>query len=164
MERRSTILLIEDNPADVLLFQRALRVGQQDYDVHIAKSGQEAIDYLQLAGQGGEASQFPVPKFIIMDNSLPGITSSEFLRWISAHPIYGVVPTVVLAGSNAPSDVKLAFELGVHGYFVKPASPNKLEELMKMIFHYWAESSVPPVKEFRVTAPGEQPVLKTSRE
>ena len=66
-----------------------------------------------------------------------------------------------MAGSNAPSDVKLAFELGVHGYFVKPTGRSKLEELMKMIFHYWAESSVPPVKEFRVTAPGEQPVLKT---
>jgi CheY-like chemotaxis protein len=162
MEPRSTILLIEDNPDDVLLFQRALRAGQQDYDVHVATSGQEAIDYLQRAGQGGDVQQFPVPKFIIMDNALPVITASEFLRWISAHPIYGVVPTVVLAGSNAPSDVKLAFELGVHSYFVKPTSSSKLEELMKMIFHYWAESSVPPVKEFRVTAPGEQPVLKTS--
>ena len=164
MEPRSTILLIEDNPDDVLLFRRALRVGHQDYDVHVAASGQEAIDYLQRAGQGGEESRFPVPKFIVMDNTLPVITSAEFLRWISAHPIYRVVPTVVLAGSDAPTDVKLAFELGVHGYFVKPTSASKLEELMKMIFHYWAESSVPPVKEFRVTAPGEQPVLKTSGE
>lgn len=163
MERRSTILLIEDNPDDVLLFHRALRVGQQDYDVHVAKNGQEAIDYLERAGHGGEAEHFPVPKFIILDNSLPVVTASEFLRWISAHPIYAVVPTVVLAGSNAPSEVKLAFELGVHGYFVKPTNSKKLEDLMKMIFHYWAESSVPPVKEFRVTAPGEQPVLKTSR-
>jgi CheY-like chemotaxis protein len=163
MEQRSTILLIEDNPDDVFLFQRALRAGRQDYDVHVAESGEKAIDYLQRAGQGGAPSRFPVPKFIIMDNSLPGITSSGFLRWISAHPIYGVVPTVVLAGSNAPSDVQLAFELGVHGYFVKPTGKGELEELMKMIFHYWAESSVPPVKEFQMTAPGEKPVLKTSR-
>lgn len=147
-----------------MLFQRALRVGRQNYDVHVAISGQKEIDYLQRAGQGGEQSQFPVPRFIVKDNSLPVVTSSEFLRWISAHPIYGVVPTVVLAGSNAPSDVKLAFELGVHGYFVKPTSPSKLEELMKMTFQYWAESSVPTVKEFRITRPGEQPVLKASGE
>ena len=68
------------------------------------------------------------------------------------------------AATTTTSEVKLAFHLGVHGYFVKPTGQGKLEELMKMIFHYWAESSVPPVKEFRVTAPGEQPVLKTSRE
>lgn len=160
MERRSTILLIEDNPDDVFLFQRALRAGRQDYDTRVVETCKQAIDYLERACQGGEVTHFPVPKFIILDNSLPFASGLDFLRWISAHPVYGVVPTVILTGSNAPSDVKLAFELGVHGYFVKPVG-SKLEELIKMIFHYWAESSVPPVKEFHATAQGEQPVLKT---
>ena len=80
MERRSTILLVEDNPDDVFLFERALREGRQDYDVHVVESGQKAIDYLQRAGQGGEVQQFPVPKFIILDNTLPVITASDFLR------------------------------------------------------------------------------------
>jgi CheY-like chemotaxis protein len=163
VERRSTILLIEDSPDDAFLFQRALREGGQDYDVQVVETGQQAIEYLQSAGQGGEVTQFPVPKFIILDNNLPVVSGPDFLRWISAHPIYGVVPTVILAGSSSPTEVKLAFELGVHGYFVKPTGRKKLEELMKMIFHYWAESNVPPVKEFKLTAPGEQAILKTDR-
>lgn len=160
MEQRSTILLIEDNPDDVFLFQRALREVRLDFDVHVEESAQKAIDYLQRAGQGGEVLQFPVPKFILLDNNLPGVAGSDFLRWISAHPIYGVVPTVILTGSSAPRDVKVAFDLGVHGYFVKPTSSTEREDLMKLIFNYWAKSRVPPAKEFQVTTPGEQPVLK----
>ena len=163
MERRSTILLVEDNPDDVLFFERALREGRQDYDVHVARGGPEAIDYLQRACRGGEVPGYPVPKFIIVDNHMPRITGSDFLLWMSEHSIYGVVPTVILSGTAQPSEVKLAFELGAHGYFVKPMGKVELTHLLKMIFHYWAESSVPPVKEYEFTLEGEQPVLKTER-
>jgi len=163
MERRSTILLVEDNPDDVFFFERALREAAQDYNLHIARSGEEAIHYLQCACQGGEVPGYPVPRFIIMDTDLPQITGSEFLRWISENRIYEVVPTVILTGMDQPSEVKLAFHLGVHGYFVKPLGNAKLMELLRMIFHYWAESSVPPAKEFEITAKGDQPVLKTGR-
>ena len=59
--------------------------------------------------------------------------------------------------------MKLAFHLGVHGYFVKPVGKTQLTDLLKMIFNYWAESSVPPVKEYQLTAEGEQAMLKTER-
>jgi len=161
MERRSTILLIEDNTDDVFLFQHALREGGRDYDVHAVSNGREAIDYLERACRGGEVPQYPVPKFIVMDNNMPDISGSDFLRWISDHQVYRVIPTVVLSGNDHPREVQRAFELGVHGYFVKPMGGTPLTELLKMIFHYWAESCVPPVKEFQPTAQGEQPVLKT---
>lgn len=161
MKRRSAILLVEDNSEDVMFFERALLEGGQDYDVHVARSGEEAIDYLQRACQGGKVQGHPVPKFIIMDNKMPGLSGMDFLRWISEHPTYRVIPTVVLSESDQPSEVKLAFELGVHGYFVKPMGKPDLAELMKMIFYYWAKSSVPPVSEFENTAPGEEAVLKT---
>lgn len=156
MERRSTILLLEDNADDELFFERALREGHQSYDVHIARSGEEAIEYLQRACRGGDVPGYPVPKFIIMDNNMPRIAGSDFLRWVAENRIYEVVPTVILSGSDRPSEVKLAFQLGVHGYFVKPAGKEALTQMLKLIFHYWAESSVPPVKEFQITAPGEQ--------
>ena len=160
MERRSTILLVEDSPDDVLFFDRALREGRQDYEVHVARSGEEAIDYLQRACRGGDVAGYPVPKFIIMDNHMPRIGGSDLLRWISENRIYEVVPTVILSGNDSPSEVKLAFQLGVHGYFVKPIGKTQLTELLKMIFHYWAESRVPPVKEYQVTAQGEPAMLR----
>ena len=163
MERRSTILLVEDDPNDVVLFELALRESGRDYDLHVARSGDEAIDYLQRACRGGDVPGYPVPKFIIMDNHMPGIAGSEFLRWISENRIYEVVPTVILSGTDHPNEVKLAFHLGVHGYFIKPSGMTERTELLKMIFHYWAESSVPPVKEYQFTAEGEQAMLKTER-
>ena len=91
---------------------------------------------------------------------MPRIAGSDLLRWISENRIYEVVPTVILSGNDSPSEVKLAFHLGVHGYFVKPISTTELTELLKMIFRYWAESRVPPVKEYQVKAQGEQAKLK----
>lgn len=159
MQERSSILLVEDSVDDVFFFERALRESGHHYDVHRARNGHEAIEYLQRAGRGGEVG-CPVPKFVIMDNEMPGMAGSDYLRWISENRIYQVIPTVVLSGSEKPRDVKTAFELGVHGYFIKPSTKTELVELLKMIFNYWAQSSVPPVKEFEVTAEGEQPVLK----
>jgi CheY-like chemotaxis protein len=161
VDRRSTILLVEDNSDDVFLFERVLRECGRDYDLHVERRGEDAIDYLQRACRGGEVPGYPVPKFIIMDNDMQGMDGSDFLRWISENRIYEVVPTVILSGSDQPSAVKVAFHLGVHGYFVKPVGIAKLADLLKMIFHYWAESSVPPVKEYQFTAEGEQAMLKT---
>ena len=163
MMQRSTILLVEDSSDDVEFFERALREVGQDFDVHVAPSGGEAIDYLQRACEGGEVRDYPVPKIIIMDNGMPCITGADFLRWISEHPIYRIIPTVVLTGSDQPSEVKRAFELGVQGYFVKPMSKPELAELLKLIFRYWAQSCVPPVKEYEVTARGEPAMPKTER-
>jgi len=98
-----------------------------------------------------------------MDKHTPIIDGLDCLRWISENRIYEVVPTVILSGTDLPSQVKLAFHLGVQGYFVKPASNTELADLLKMVFHYWAQSSVPPVKEFQFTAEGEQAMLKTER-
>ena len=160
MQERSTILLVEDSLDDVFFFERALRESGHDYDMHLARNGKEAIEYLQRACRGGEVEGYPVPKFVIMDNRLPAMAASDFLRWISENRLYQVIPTVILSGSEEPRDVKLAFELGVHGYFVKPSKKTEFVELLKMIFHYWAESRVPPVKEFEFTTEGQQPVLK----
>src|SRR3954466_15378292 len=104
MERRSTIFLVEDDPDDEFFFRRALRECGLDYDLHVARSGDEAIDYLQRACRGGDVPGYPAPKFIVMDNHMPGIDGSEFLRWISENRIYEVVPTVILSGTDHPSE------------------------------------------------------------
>ena len=163
MERRSTILLVEANADDVFFFERALGECGKEYDLHVVRSGNEAIDYLQRACRGGDVPGYPVPKFIIMDSYSRRITGSDFLRWLSENRVYEVVPTVILSGTDHPSDVKLAFHLGVHGFFVKPAGKRQLTELLKMILNYWAESKVPPVKQYQFTAEGEQARLKAER-
>jgi len=132
MERRSTILLVEESSDDVLFFQHALRDGGQD---HFGR-GEEAMDYLQRACQRGEVSGYPAPKFLIMDNRLLGLDGAGLLLWMSENSSDTVVPMVDLSGADRPRDVKLAFELGVHGYFVQPASNRELTDLLKMIFRY----------------------------
>jgi CheY-like chemotaxis protein len=160
MESRSTILLVEDNPDDALFFQRALRESGWDYDLQVVPGSGEAIDYLQRACRGGEVPGCPLPKFMFLDGRLPRGDGPDVLLWMSERSIYSMIPTVVLSGSDRPGDVKRAFELGVHGYFVKPLRPGGHTDMLKLIFQYWATSSVPPVGEFEHTVPGAEAVPK----
>jgi CheY-like chemotaxis protein len=150
MEAQSTILLVEDNPDDVFLFRRALREGGIPFDVHVAEGGEEAIEYLSRACEGSNHPDYPVPRFIILDNKMPGASGSDLLLWICEHPLCRVIPMVVLSGTGSPSEVKLAFDRGAHGFFIKPTGSGELCEMMKMIFHYWAVSQVPPVRDYAI--------------
>ena len=71
---------------------------------------------------------------IIITGGAGFIGSHLVLRWIKDHPRCRVIPTVVLGGSDSPSDVKESYELGAHSYFVKPNSHDELLAMVKMIF------------------------------
>jgi CheY-like chemotaxis protein len=140
----STVLLVDDNEADVFLFKRAVQSAGLNVNVHVAHNGVEAINYLKLACNSDDREAFPFPKFILTDNRMPIMTGREFLRWLQEHPRCSVIPTVVLGGSASPADVQESYELGAHSYFVKPDDHAGLLELVKLIFNYWAHARVPP--------------------
>jgi CheY-like chemotaxis protein len=143
MEEKATILLVDDSEEDVYLFQRALKSAGQDFNVHVAHNGLEAIQYLSRACEAQAADAVPMPKFILTDNRMPILTGRDLLRWIKEHPRCRVIPSVILGGSDSPDDVKESYDLGAHSYFVKPNSHAELLELVKMIFCYWAQAKVP---------------------
>jgi two-component system, chemotaxis family, response regulator Rcp1 len=142
MKEGSTVLLVDDNEADVTLLKHALTAVGLEFDVHVAHNGLEAINYLKKACEN-HSSEFPMPKFILTDNRMPVMTGRDLLRWLNEHPRCRVIPSVVLGGSDSPSDVEESYELGAHSYFVKPIDHRELQELVKMIFHYWASARVP---------------------
>ncbi|HEY0550546.1 MAG TPA: response regulator [Verrucomicrobiae bacterium] len=142
--QRLTVLLVDDNQADVFLFKRAVQTVGLNFNVQVAHNGLEAINYLKLACDSGDREAFPFPKFILTDNRMPIMTGREFLRWLQEHPRCSVIPTVVLGGSASPADVRESYELGAHSYFVKPDDHTGLLELVKMIFNYWEHAKVPP--------------------
>ena len=48
-----------------------------------------------------------------------------------------MIPKIILTASNQPSDIQLAYQLGVNSYFVKPGSYQELTEMLKLVFDYW---------------------------
>jgi CheY-like chemotaxis protein len=139
----STVLLVDDDESDVFLFRRAIKSLGLEYDVHVAHNGQEAVEYLDGLCSQNDPENHPMPKFILTDNRMPVMTGRELLAWIQDHPKCRVIPTVVLGGSASPEDVREAYELGAHSYFVKPMGHQQLQELVQLIFAYWSHAKIP---------------------
>lgn len=141
-----SILLVEDDPNDVLLMQRALEKNGINTPVQVVSDGEEALDYLRRFGQYGDRRRFPFPGVILMDLKMPKTNGLEVLRWIQANSRCAAVPTIVFSASRIDSDVAEAYRLGATSYFVKPTEFQQLLELIHILHEYWkrAERPVPP--------------------
>jgi CheY-like chemotaxis protein len=131
------ILLVEDNPDDADLAQRALRKGQILNEVIVMHDGVETLDYLLGNGAyaGGAARQ--LPSFILLDLKLPKMDGLEVLRQLRAHPRTQLIPVVILTSSREPQDVLRAYRLGANSYICKPVNFNHYAEAVRQVGHYW---------------------------
>lgn len=115
------------------------------FELQVARDGSEAQDYLSGQVRFTNRELFRFPKFIITDNKMPRADGLTFLKWLKEHPKFHVVPTILLTGSDQPSDVLNAYDsLGVHSYILKPNGYADLAETIALIFKYWARCVVPP--------------------
>jgi CheY-like chemotaxis protein len=126
------ILLIEDNPMDVDLTQRAFIRHNLANPLEVMRDGQEAIDFV-----AGWRAGDPVPSVILLDLKLPKICGLEVLRVIRAHPDIGTVPVVVLTSSAEDDDIRKAYLLGANSYIVKPVDFEKFRDVARQIELYW---------------------------
>jgi len=123
------ILLVEDNPNDAELTQRALKKTNLEARLLIAKDGAEALEYL--------LSDRPKPKVIFLDLKLPKIDGIEVLRRARADDRARSVPVVVLTSSQEEKDVAECYKLGVNSYVVKPVEFDKFYKAVGDLATYW---------------------------
>src|SRR6516165_4875941 len=104
-----TILLVEDNPADIKITQRALRESKVSVELVIVRDGQEAVDYLLHQGDFAGREGWRIPELILLDLNLPRLTGREVLECVRATEAFRSVPVVVLTTSNRPEDVRALY-------------------------------------------------------
>jgi CheY-like chemotaxis protein len=127
---RPVILLVDDNPHDVVLIRLAFRrVGIID-TIHLVKDGDEAMRYIRGEGAYADRHQFPVPTLVLLDLKMPQTSGFEVLRWIREQPKLSGVVIVVMSGSKNDADIERAYSLGANSYLVKPS---RFEEMVKMM-------------------------------
>ncbi len=100
-----TILLVEDNPNDVVLTERALKKANVINKVVIVRDGVEALDYLFATGAWASRNVKDLPQVVLLDLKLPRIDGLEVLRRIKADPRTRLIPIVVLTSSREEQDV-----------------------------------------------------------
>lgn len=141
MSEPITILLVEDNPADVELTLRAFKRRKLSNPIAVARDGEEALDYVYRRGAFTDGA--PIPGVILLDLRLPKTDGLEVLRELKRHPVYRHIPVVVLTTSDEEGDIKKSYELGAASYIVKPVEFEKFQEVVERIDLYWIVTNVP---------------------
>ncbi|MEG5042638.1 MULTISPECIES: response regulator [unclassified Microcoleus] len=138
MTQTQTILLVEDNPVDILLMQRAFRNETfANTSLQIVRDGDAAVFYLNGDGEYSDRDRYPLPAIILLDLKLPRRSGHEVLIWLRQQPELKRLPVVMLTSSRQTPDVKRAYDLGVNSYLVKPVGFASLLEMMQSFNEYW---------------------------
>lgn len=138
MTPAQTILLVEDDPNDILLIQRAFRKANLTNAVlQILTDGDTAVAYLSGVGEYADRDRYPLPMVILLDLKLPRRSGHEILAWLRQQPELKRLLVVVLTSSNHRSDIDQAYDLGANSYLLKPVGFSALVEVVQALNLYW---------------------------
>ncbi len=130
------LLLVEDNPDDAMILQRALaQLGLGEKMVH-TPSAELALIHLQSGLK-------EKPALILLDLNMPGMGGIEFLQAIKSDPRLATIPVVVLTTSKERHDILQSFDLHAAGYIVKPFDYEAAVKTLKVVEDYWSLSYLP---------------------
>ncbi len=146
-ERSLLILVVEDDPNDALLLQRAFKKNAIELPVHVCTDGEDAITYLKGEGPYKNRETYPFPRVLITDLKMPRCSGFDLLEWLQGHPEYNLVPKIVLSASAQESDVIRAYHLGANCYFRKPSTFEELCKVVQVSYAFWLQATVPPLTE-----------------
>ncbi|MEW5770015.1 MAG: response regulator [Pseudomonadota bacterium] len=133
------ILLVEDNPVDVDLTLRAFARRKLANPVHVARDGEEALDWIPR-WLGGEAR----PAVILLDLNMPRVDGLTVLRELKSHPDLQRIPVVILTTSREDRDINAAYALGANSYIVKPVEFENFMDVAQQIELYWCVTNERP--------------------
>ena len=150
--KRIQILLVEDDPDDVLLASEGLRMLKIENDLHLAMDGEEAMDFFLRRGRFEDA---PVPDLVLLDLNLPKKDGREVLAEIKADSDLCRIPVIVLTTSAAEHDVLGAYDKHVNAYIRKPVGFTALLGVFRTIEEFWIGSVLlPPSQPVALNANG----------
>ena len=124
------VLLVEDNPADVMLVREAVRTFPVTADLMIAYDGEQALKFLTEFGYN--------PDFIFMDLTVPKLNSFEFLDHF--HTNQGP-PVIVLTGSSDLANRQRAIDAGAKDYIVKPIDLDEFLNVINKALERWGNQA-----------------------
>lgn len=142
--KQKAILLVEDNPSDVALTQRALVKSHIANEMIVVEDGQEALDYLFAGGKYADRDVTDLPSVVLLDLKLPRVTGLDVLRQVRADERTSRIPVVILTTSQEEQDIAQSYELHANSYIRKPVDFTKFVEAIQHMGLYWLVLNEPP--------------------
>ena len=121
------VLLVEDDPGDILLTKKALQ--DCPCEVCVVTDGVQALDFLKQATS--------YPDLLLMDLNLPKLDGKQLLSTVKTDPSLAEIPIVVLTTSDRDDDIQRMTALGADSYVTKPIEVNAYLETVRSIAESW---------------------------
>jgi len=153
-QRQIEILLVEDNKDDVELTLHALRKENLANNIHVARDGEEALEFLFCNGSHADRSFENPPKLVLLDLKLPKVDGMEVLRRLKADPRTKTIPVVILTSSKEERDLVQGYGLGANSYIQKPVDFDQFRDTVKNAGFYWLLINQTPVAQSAAQAAG----------
>ena len=124
------VLLVEDDPGDVLMIREAFEDNQLGNDLHLCPDGEDALRFLRQEDPHADA---PRPDLVLLDLNLPRKDGREVLGEIKADERLRTIPVVVLTTSEAEEDVLRSYALHANAYVTKPVDFERFIDVVRQI-------------------------------
>ncbi|MBV8895824.1 MAG: response regulator [Acidobacteriaceae bacterium] len=124
--RNYNILVVEDNPGDVLLIREAFAECGRTCCITVADCSQQAKDLLN-------SQSFDM---VISDMGFRAEEGADFIRSIRANPRLKTLPIIVLSGSPNP---RPAYAAGANAFVAKTIDVDSFFEKIRVLMHFWME-------------------------
>jgi two-component system, chemotaxis family, response regulator Rcp1 len=143
-ERLFRILVTDDDPGFVHWLRRLMETLSHPCELHWAKDGLEALDFLHRRDPYSEA---PTPHVILMDVDMPRMNGLRALRAIKSDAALSAIPVIVLSGAVLPAVVRAAYVDHASAFIQKTSDFHRLGELLWAIEAFWIRFVVLPHRE-----------------
>jgi CheY-like chemotaxis protein len=136
------ILLVEDDPGDVLITREAIEGSKFANNLNVVSNGELALQYLRREAPYEDA---PRPGLILLDLNLPRLDGREVLAQVKQDPNLRRIPIVVLTTSSADQDIVRSYDLHANAYVTKPVDFDQFMSVVRQVDEFFISIvSLPP--------------------
>jgi CheY-like chemotaxis protein len=128
------VLLVEDDPGDVLMTRESLADAASRCDLAVVDDGAMALDYLHKRGDFTDA---PTPHLVLLDLNLPKVSGHQVLAELKRDPALAPIPVVVISTSAADDDVLATYALHGNAHVAKPVDFEEYQAVIRGIDEFF---------------------------
>ncbi len=137
MKTSIDVLCVEDNEDFLRFLAHTFQKLPKPVRFELRRSGQAALQALN-----GDNAAPDVPRIILLDLNLPGLSGFDVLKELRANSRWRHIPVIVLTSSSDPRDIEMAYKLGANAYLSKPATLAELRTMLESTCAFWLDHHV----------------------
>ncbi len=128
------LLLIEDDPGDVVMTWEALSGAKVLHNLHVIDNGESAVAFMR---QQGEYADAPRPDLVFLDLNLPRLDGREVLALIKSDEALRQIPVVILTTSDAEEDIARSYDLHANAFVTKPVDFAAFMDVVRQVDNFF---------------------------